>query len=140
MPIVFLFPPGMNRKIKYFLPAVFWFLLSFYLLTLPGSAVPKISWFEKMQGDKLVHIGMFAILVLLVLLPMQFRSDSPLSLKTVFAVAIGALAYGIAMEFVQEYFIPNRSFDVFDMVADGVGCFSGVLCWKYLLKKRSIVS
>jgi VanZ family protein len=130
----------MNSKIKYFLPAVFWFLLSFYLLTLPGSAVPKISWFDKIQADKLVHVGMFAILVVLVLLPMQFRSRSPLLLKTVFAVALVALAYGIAMEFVQEYFVPNRSFDVFDMVADGVGCFSGVLCWKYLLKKRSTVS
>ena len=31
------------------------------------------------------------------------------------------------MEFIQKYFIPNRSFDVGDIVADGVGCAAGLL-------------
>jgi len=35
--------------------------------------------------------------------------------------------YGIVMEFVQKFFIPNRSFDIGDIAADGVGCILGVL-------------
>ena len=31
------------------------------------------------------------------------------------------------MEFVQKYFIPNRSFDVMDMIADGIGSVIGVI-------------
>lgn len=88
----------------------------------------------------MVHIGMFAILVMLVLFPLQLRLEAPLALKTIVAVALAALAYGITMEFVQEYYIPNRSFDVFDMLADGVGCLSGVVCWKYLSKKRRVIT
>ena len=33
--------------------------------------------------------------------------------------------YGIAMEFVQKYFIPFRSFDFGDIIADGIGCVAG---------------
>jgi VanZ family protein len=29
------------------------------------------------------------------------------------------------MELVQNYFIPFRSFDLFDIIADGVGCAIG---------------
>ena len=123
-----------------FLPAIFWLMLSFYLLTMPGDTVPKINWMDKLQGDKLVHIAMFAILVMLVLFPIQYGSKVSLSTKTALMVALCALAYGIAMEFVQEYFVSNRSFDLLDMVADGIGSFSGIACWKYLSKKRTAAS
>ena len=39
-------------------------------------------------------------------------------------MVVGCL-YGIAMEFVQKYFIPLRSFDLMDILADGVGCIAG---------------
>jgi len=31
------------------------------------------------------------------------------------------------MEFVQKYFIPNRSFDLGDIAADSIGCFIGFI-------------
>jgi VanZ family protein len=34
------------------------------------------------------------------------------------------------MEFVQRYFIPNRTFDLGDIAADGIGSFGGML-WSY---------
>lgn len=43
-----------------------------------------------------------------------------------FLIASICLAYGIAMEFVQKYFIPNRSFDIGDILADTVGCSIGL--------------
>jgi VanZ family protein len=49
-------------------------------------------------------------------------------LKIIFIqIGIAVLAYGIAMEFVQKYFIPNRSFDVGDIIADAAGCIGGVV-------------
>ncbi len=125
----------MNKKFIQFLPAIFWFLLSFYLLTLPGTRLPKITWFNKIQGDKLVHIGMFAVLVTLFLLPSKPKWLQSSFIKTALAVALTALGFGIAMEFVQENFIPNRSFDVWDMVADGVGSFIPVSYIWFLVKK-----
>ena len=37
------------------------------------------------------------------------------------------VVYGIVMEFVQRYFIPNRSFDIGDLGADAVGSLAGYL-------------
>ena len=47
--------------------------------------------------------------------------------KIFFQIMILGFLYGIAMELVQKYFIPFRSFDLGDILADGVGCFLGYL-------------
>jgi len=39
------------------------------------------------------------------------------------------------MEVVQKYFIPNRSFDVKDIIADGFGCAIGLLISSRAIKK-----
>jgi VanZ family protein len=41
-------------------------------------------------------------------------------------IGIIGLVYGAGMEFVQKYFIPNRSFDIGDIIADGIGSAIGV--------------
>ena len=54
-------------------------------------------------------------------------------LKNIFLwIGIFCLGYGIVMEFVQKYFIPNRSFDVGDIIADAAGSAIGVF---YSLKR-----
>jgi len=40
-------------------------------------------------------------------------------------VTILSVMYGIGMEIVQHYFIPFRSFDLGDMIADGLGSIIG---------------
>jgi VanZ family protein len=78
--------------------------------------------------DKWVHIGMFCIMAVLLCWGIYKKKQSPEKLKYNF-VAMGALCliYGIAMEFVQRYLIPNRSFDMGDIIADGLGAAAGVL-------------
>jgi hypothetical protein len=44
------------------------------------------------------------------------------------------------MEFVQKYWVPNRSFDVTDIIADGVGCFGAYLFIKRRIKSKAKVS
>ena len=117
------------KKIKpSFLYPVLWLIISTVLLTIPGKAFPKENWLEKIWFDKWVHIGMFTIMVFLwcwATLRMKFDKTK---LKKVFILIASAwLAYGIGMEFVQKYFIPNRSFDTGDIIADGVGCVVGLI-------------
>ena len=46
-----------------------------------------------------------------------------------------ALAYGITMEFIQQYFVVNRSFDPGDIVADAIGCIIGYwFSFRYIKK------
>ena len=129
----------MNQRILRFSPAIFWFLFSFYLLTLPGSSLPKYNWFDKIHGDKFVHIGMFATLVILFLFPLRSQWRFPSFIKPALIVAFAALAYGIVMEFVQQNFIPNRSFDLLDIAADGVGSFLPVALY-FLFYRNKIAT
>jgi VanZ family protein len=50
-------------------------------------------------------------------------------------IAIYFFIYGIAMELVQKYLIPNRSFDLKDILADGLGCGVGLLISGRYIKK-----
>jgi len=46
------------------------------------------------------------------------------------------LSYGVMMEFVQLYFVKNRSFDTGDIIADAVGCVIGLIySWGRYIKK-----
>lgn len=66
---------------------------------------------------------MFGTLVGLFYWPFKNAWLSPGFRSKAILISMLALAYGIAMEFVQKNYIPNRSFDVYDIVADGVGSF-----------------
>lgn len=37
------------------------------------------------------------------------------------------IAYGVMMEYVQKYYVPNRSFDPDDIIADAVGSVLGTV-------------
>lgn len=47
--------------------------------------------------------------------------------KAFYLIAFLCLVYGIVMEFVQRYYITNRSFDPGDIIADGMGCITGLI-------------
>ena len=108
--------------------AVFWLILSTILLTLPGSSFPKENWLDRIWLDKWVHIGMFCIMVVLWCWSASFYFIRSKQLKKIFIlVALLFTGYGIGMEFIQRYFISNRSFDLGDIIADAVGCMGGFL-------------
>ena len=115
----------MKLRITSFIPPVLWFSLIFILLTLPGKDIPKIGFLDDIYFDKWVHSGLFAVLVFLFCWP--FRRTLPVQSFVFIAIMVAGLLYGIAMEYVQEYFIAGRSFDVTDMIADGVGCLIGYI-------------
>jgi len=116
------------------LVALTWSLITTVLLCLPGSAFPKENWFDKIWLDKWIHIGIFTLMVFL-----WCRSITTLTEKKsilFIQVAFYFFLYGIAMEFVQKYFIPNRSFDIGDIIADGVGSIMGlIISLKVYIKK-----
>jgi len=80
---------------------------------------------------------MFAIMVFLwcwSLLKIQL--DKEKLKKGFIAFLILWFVYGVCMEFVQKYFVVNRSFDIGDIIADAIGCIIGFLfSWSRYLKK-----
>src|SRR5688500_13928190 len=96
------------------------------LFCLPGEELPEASWLDHLHLDKFIHIGLFTMLVVLVCLPAGHRLTNKARTDTVYIWITSAFAiYGVAIEFIQINFIPLRSFDVYDIVADAVGCVIG---------------
>ncbi|MEO5946521.1 MAG: VanZ family protein [Chitinophagaceae bacterium] len=120
------------------LPAIAWLIISTVLLTLPGSAFPKEDWLSKIWFDKWVHIGLFTIMVFLCCWAITKLKKN--NLKKLFLItALISLIYGIGMEFVQKYFITNRSFDIGDIIADAIGCVTGFFySWGRYIKNRPL--
>jgi VanZ family protein len=116
--------------------AVTWFLVTTILLCLPGSAFPKENWFDKIWLDKWIHIGLFGVLAFLWCLAVftERLRKIPLSLQ----IAFYCLLYGIVMEFIQKYFVPNRSFDIGDIFADGIGSTLGSVLSIWYKKNRPL--
>jgi len=121
---------SLTKKHLSLIAASGWLIVSTILLTLPGKSIPSENWLDKIWFDKWVHIGMFSIITVLWCWYWYLfkRNEIGEKLKKIFiTIGIIWLCYGIAMEFVQRYFIPDRSFDIGDIMADGIGCLWGVV-------------
>jgi len=114
--------------VKKFIPAIVWFIIIIILLTLPASRLPQDQLFQIPQQDKIIHVVLFFILIYLFSLPFKSSTFSSFERKLWFIkITLSGLAFGIIMEFVQENFVLNRSYEILDIVADGVGCLFGFI-------------
>jgi VanZ family protein len=122
-----LFILHLSKKLKsryiLFVPAIIWFLATTFLLTIPGSDLPKASFLDDIYFDKWVHIGLFAGLTFLTAFP--FIKGNIATQKLLIKIGMAFIIYGILMEFVQRYFASERTFDILDILADSVGCVLG---------------
>jgi len=116
-----------DMKIRSFIPGVVALIVATVLFCLPGKEFPESGWFEKIFLDKWIHVGLFASLVALWTLPFIHRIDEIRQRVLFVWIALGFIVYGVAIEFIQGWFIPHRSFGVDDIVADAVGCGAGLL-------------
>lgn len=105
----------MSRTLRAWAPAVLWAAV---LFAVSSRATLPVSLHS--GSDKLAHFGAYLILGLAIGLA---RSRTGLSF--VAALAIGVL-YGASDEF-HQHFVPGRSADVADWIADSLGVASGLL-------------
>ncbi len=105
-------------------PAILWSVIVFILLAMPSIQLTSEKKIELTNIDKVIHFILFFTLVVL----WGYYLQAKKSLKTKFlysllAVTLIATSYGIVMEYVQ--LLTGRDFDVWDMVADGLGAVAG---------------
>jgi len=107
-----------NKLIK-IIPALLWSGIIFFLCFLPGSQLPKEDWLDKIYFDKIVHAILYLILFFLII-----RIAEKLTKPVLFIASILCITEGILIEFVQgSSLIQNRSFDMYDIVANIIGVF-----------------
>lgn len=101
--------------------AVGWMGVLFWLSHQPSLPTPELFPGQ----DKLFHAIVYAILGALLLGATRFRPPAYRRRQILLAVAIASL-YGISDEF-HQYFVPGRSADVLDWVADTLGAWLAVV-------------
>lgn len=109
----------MKKYFERWYVAAAWVILIQVLLCLPGSALPETDLFDGMDVDKFIHVLLFggAVWLWCFFLKMSDLSFRQLN-RGFFLIYLAAAANGILLEFVQDKFIPNRSFDTVDIIAD----------------------
>jgi VanZ family protein len=120
----------LKRKAFKLIIAVLYLVFISFLFCLPGAALPKVNWLSRIWFDKWVHIGLFALLIVV----WSWAVNSTQK-KIVFTMLVAAALYGITIEIVQDQFIANRSFDIGDWLADIAGSFIGLWFWGRYIKK-----
>jgi len=111
--------------------AVAWAGVLYYLSDQPSLHIPPLFPGQ----DKLFHAAVYAVLGVFVsgaLLPAQYSGDP----RRVRLAAVLVTGYGILDEFHQS-FVPGRSADFFDVVADASGGLLGIVAVLYLLGRLS---
>ena len=102
------------------------------LTLLPGSYVMKYSLINFPGFDKLVHFVLFFIFAILLYVSVFPSGSSSLTryLPWIISILI-SMGYGAVIEYFQGY-VPGRSSDIHDLLADTVGAISGILALSFL--------
>ncbi len=103
---------------------------------MPGDDIPQIGWFDKINGDKLVHFGIFLMIIISWAFSLSKRNMlQSARLKWLLVITVLGIIYGVSIEFIQEKYIPHRSFDIGDIIADTIGCIAGYISARKLFVK-----
>jgi VanZ family protein len=116
-----------------------WALIILILCGIPGKDIPHISFLELLSFDKLVHAGVFFVLVLLMIRGLVVQTSySWMQRRAAAAAGMICVIYGGALEVMQETMFDGRSADVYDFIANSFGCIAGL--WLYKLVERKILA
>jgi VanZ family protein len=122
-----------NKLLHSLLPAIIWSVLICFLLIIPGQDFPEGPRIPSL--DKIVHAFLFGMQVFL-----WCRYGSRATGRNIrwifFLIFLLSCIYGIGMEYVQQYWVANRSFELGDIVADIAGSLGGWIIYHYLFFQR----
>jgi VanZ family protein len=108
-------------------------LLLLYLSLTNAEKFEKIQLIRIQNFDKIVHFGMYFIMMSVIIIEHRKSLRNPINL---FLLALIPLAYGILMEILQLTLTKTRSGDFIDALFDAAGIFASVLLW-LLIKPAS---
>jgi VanZ family protein len=121
-------------RAAFLLATLSWAGLIFYLSSQPSIETPALFPGQ----DKLFHLIAFGILGFLAMGTLQ-AAHNGYQPKQLWWVALAMMLYGISDEF-HQHFVPGRSVDAYDVLADAMGGLLGAWTMYYLsgvLARRS---
>ncbi|OSZ82691.1 hypothetical protein CAP35_05360 [Chitinophagaceae bacterium IBVUCB1] len=96
-----------------------WTLLIFILCFIPGQGLPKVNI---PLADKWAHMLLFGVFAIL-----WHRTVPNGGIRYKFMLLLITVYVGWLVEYVQGHYVPNRSQDNVDTLADGIGGLAGIV-------------
>ncbi|WP_144604244.1 VanZ family protein [Algoriphagus algorifonticola] len=106
--------------------AISWLLILAIAMLTPGDKFPEIDAFD--FQDKLIHVLSFAILAFL-WAGIRFQKKKQGFQKLNMPILLGFVVLPSFAFELGQLFVPNRSFDVFDLIVNQIGVLLGILAY-----------
>jgi len=101
--------------------------------SLPALTLPKV---ELISADKIAHMGVYGLLAILCYISLIHISQrNTFYYRALSWSMVITSLYGASDEF-HQYFVPNRSSEIQDWLADFAGALVAVLIIKYFLQRK----
>ena len=119
-----------NKKYLIQLPLIIYWIILFILTSLPSTLAIATD-----INDKINHFGAYGLLSVLLYLNLHFQEKIKILSRfpAVFTVLIASV-YGFLDE-IHQMFVPGRSAEFLDWLADFLGSVTAVLIMGYILRK-----
>ncbi len=100
-----------------------WFVFVFALCSFPGNQIPNFEFLNQISFDKIIHLGMFAVQMVLVQRALYLNNFS----INIYIIPIAELliVWGITLEYMQTVFFINRFGEWVDAIANSLGVIIG---------------
>lgn len=107
---------------------IIWSLIITLICLVPGGNSSGISFFASLGIDKIIHAGIHFVLIYFVSTGLLKQSAIDLSVNSAFVIAFFySVLLGVGMEILQMFFVPGRSGDIYDVIANVTGAIVGVI-------------
>ena len=124
--------------LHYFWPAYLWVIIVLILTGVPGNDLPTLpSFWDSIEPDKIVHMGMFGLLFLLLAGGSYYKGGKvAVSKKLIIIYLIFTIALGGIIELLQKWVFIGRSCDIYDFLADTIGVLLALIFYYQVVEKR----
>jgi VanZ family protein len=115
-----------------------WSTLILVVCLMPSGNLPSSSFLSFKGVDKLIHFALYAVLLILVGKGLVNYFKFSYSINRIIVIAfLYCFFLGVGIECVQSVFVVGRLGDVFDVLANTIGAFTGIVFLITHLKKRA---
>ncbi|MCI0331332.1 MAG: VanZ family protein [candidate division Zixibacteria bacterium] len=119
----------MKKQLSFWFPPIGYALLIFVLSSIESASLPSLRF---ALGDKLIHLGEYGLFgFLFARLFVQLGWNNPYLWAVLFASFYGAT------DEIHQFYVPGRTMEVYDWIADTLGGFLGSQACRLWVKKFS---
>jgi VanZ family protein len=120
------------RILKYWKPILISLFILYASIT-TGEKFEKVHFINIPNFDKIVHF-IFYLLLSISLYTSLNRNTLIKKSDQVIINLVLVISYGLIIEMLQYYLTSNRQAEIFDVIANTLGCISGILIFPVLNK------